>query len=147
MYKRQRDACALYSSSPLDACSYCQSFDHDVNSCPSYDVFNDSCARLNVLMETMKEQQDHFVSEMREFSLLHEIDPSLPIPRLESNLHDDYASSLSLESNVVDDAPLPDLKEVFAPPLTFLPLVAPPFLAPPSPLVFANHLYLHLPSP
>jgi len=82
-----RDACDHYSSSPLDACSYCQSFDHDVNSCPSYYVFNDSCARLNVLMETMKEQQDHFVSKMREFSLLHEIHPSLPIPRLECKAH------------------------------------------------------------
>jgi len=122
-----RDACDRYSSSPPDACSYWQSFDQDVNSCPSYDLFNDSCARLNVLMETMKEQQDHFVSEMREFSLLHEIDPSLPIPRLESNLHDDYAFSLLLDSNVVDDVPLPDLEEVFAPPLTFLPLVAPSF--------------------
>jgi len=64
---------------------------------------------------------------MREFSLLHEIDPSLPIPRLESNLHDDYPSFLPLESNVVDDGPLPDLEEVFALPLTFLPLVAPSF--------------------
>ena len=60
-----RDACDHYSSSPFATCSYCQSFDHDVNSCLSYDVFNDSCARSNVLMETMKEQQDHFVSEMR----------------------------------------------------------------------------------
>ena len=45
-------------------------------------------------METTKEQQDQFVSKMREFSLLQEIDPCLPVPRLESNLHDDYASSL-----------------------------------------------------
>ena len=120
-----RDACDHYSSSPLDACSYCPSFDHDVNSCPSYDMFNDSCARLNVQMEIMKEQQDHFVSEMREFSLLHEIDPSPPIPWLESILHDDYASSLPLESNIIDDAPLTDLEEVFDPPLIYSPLVAP----------------------
>jgi len=120
-----RDACDHYSSFPLDACSDCQSFDHDVNSCLSYDVFNDSCARLNVLMETMKEQQDHFVSEMREFGLLYETDPCLPIPRLESSLYDDYESSLPLESNIVDDAPLTDLEEVFNPPLTCLPLVAP----------------------
>jgi len=76
-------------------------------------------------MEIMKEQQDHFVSEMREFSLLHEIDPSPPIPWLESILHDDYASSLPLESNIIDDAPLTDLEEVFDPPLTYSPLVAP----------------------
>jgi len=120
-----RDACDHYFSSPLDACSYCQSFDHDVNSCPSYDVFIDSCARLTVLMETIKEQQDQFVSELREFSLLHEIDPSLPIPKLESNLHDDYASSVPLESSIVDNAPLTDLEEVFDPPLIYSPLVAP----------------------
>jgi len=45
---------------------------------------------------------------------LHEIYPSLPISRLEFNLHDDYASSLPLDSNVVDDPPSPDLEEVFA---------------------------------
>jgi len=78
-------------------------------------------------METMKEQQDRFVSEVREFSLLHEIDPSLPILRLESNLYNDYTSPLSLESNVIDDAPLPNLEEVVDPPLTSLPLVAPSF--------------------
>ena len=93
-----RDGCDHCSSSPPDVCSYCQSFDHDVNSCPSYVEFNDSCASLNVLLETIKEQ-DHFVSEIREFSLLHETDPSLPIPRLESSLYDDYESSFPLESN------------------------------------------------
>jgi len=62
---------------------------------------------------------------MREFGLLHETDPSLPIPRLESSLYDDYESSLPLESNIVDDEPLTDLKEVFDPPLTCSPLVAP----------------------
>jgi len=82
-------------------------------------------------METMKEQQDHFVGEMREFSLLHEIYPSLRIPMLESNLHDDYASFLPLDSNVVDDPPLPDLEEVFGPLLTFLSLVAPSFSSTP----------------
>ena len=120
-----RDACDHYSSSPSDACSYCQSFDHDVNSCLSFDAFNDSCARIDILMETIKEQQDNFVSKMREFSLLHETDPSLPIPRLESDLPDDYASSCPLESNVVDDAPLPDLEDMFDSPLPYAPLVAP----------------------
>ena len=91
-----RDACDHHSSSSLDACSYYQSFDHDVNSYHSYDVFKDSCARLNCLIETIKEQQEHFVSEMREFGLLHGIDPSLPIPRLESSIYDDYGSSLLL---------------------------------------------------
>ena len=94
----------------------------------------------------MKEQQDHFVSEMREFSLLHKIDPSLPIPRLESSLHDDYASFLSLESNIVDGAPLKDLEEVFDPPLPFLPLVAPSFSSTPEATGVSDRPYLPLPS-
>ena len=57
----------------------------------------------------MNERHEHFVSEMTEFGLLHETDPSSPIPRLESSLYDDYESSLPLESNVVDDAPLTNL--------------------------------------
>ena len=60
---------------------------------------------------------------MREFGLLYETDPSPPIPRLKSSLFDDCESSLSLESNVVNDAPSTDLKQVFDPPLTSLPFV------------------------
>jgi len=82
-------------------------------------------------MEKIKEQQEHFVSEIREFGLLHETDSSLPIPRLECSLYDDYGSSLPLESNVVDDAPLPDAEEVFHPPLTSIPFVAPSFSSTP----------------
>jgi len=77
-----------------------------VNYYPSYNVCNESCPRLNALIETMKERHEHFVSEMREFGLLHETDPSLPIPRVESSLYDDYMSFLPIESNVIDDAPL-----------------------------------------
>ena len=36
-----------------------------------------------------------------------------------------------VESNVVDDAPLTDLEEVFDPPLTCLPFVAPSFFSTP----------------
>jgi len=75
----------------------------------------------------MKVRQEHLVSEMREFGLLHETDPSLPIPRLKYSLYDDYESSLPIESNVVDDAPLTDLVEVVDPPLTSLSLVPPSF--------------------
>jgi len=78
----------------------------------------------------MNERHEHFVSEMTEFGLLHETNPSPPIPRLESSLYDDYASSLPLESNVVDDVALTDLEEVFDPPLTLCPLLLHPFLAP-----------------
>jgi len=55
----------------------------------------------------------HFVSEMRECGSLHEVDPSLPFPRFEASLYDDCESSLLLEFNVVDDAPLTDLEEAF----------------------------------
>jgi len=58
------------------------------------------------MIETINERDEHYVSEMREFGLLCETDPNLPILRLESSLYDDYEPSLSLESNVVDDAPL-----------------------------------------
>jgi len=61
---------------------------------------------------------------MRECDLLHETDPSLIFPKLESSLYDDYEPSFPLESNVVDDTPLAGLEEVFDPPLTSLPFVA-----------------------
>jgi len=102
-----------------------------VNSCPYYDVFNEAYARLNVMIETMNDRHEHFVSEMREFGLLHETYPSLSIPRLESSLYDNYKSSLPLESSVVDDAPLANLEEVFDHPLTSLPLVAQSFSSTP----------------
>ena len=98
-----------------------------MNSCPCYDISGESYARLNAIIETMNEQHEHF--EKREFGLLRETDPSLPVPKLECNLYDDYESCLPLESNFVDDAPLTDLEEVFDPPLTSSPLVAPSFLA------------------
>ena len=61
------------------------------------------------MIEIMNEQHTHFVSEKRECSLLHETDPSLPLPRLESSLYDRCESSLPLKSNIVDDAPSNDL--------------------------------------
>jgi len=108
-----RDACHHYSSSPYDVCSYCQSSNHYVNSCPYYDVPDEVYARLNAMIETMNDRHEHFVSEKRKCALLYETDPNLPIPRLESSLYDDYKSSLTLESYVVNDAPLTDLEEVF----------------------------------
>jgi len=112
-------------------CSYCSSFNHDVNSCPYYDVFDECYARLDGMIGTMNEQHEHFVSRIRECGLLHENGPSLPCPRLEARLYDDCESSLPLESNVVDDAPLTDLGEVFNPPLAPLTFVAPSFSSTP----------------
>jgi len=119
-----RDVCHDYSSNPHDVCSYCQSFDHHVNCCPYYDVPDEAYARPNAMIETMNKRYKHFVSEMREFHLLFDIDPSLP--RLESCIFDNCESSLSLASNVVDNAPLTNLEEVFDLPLTSLSFVAPP---------------------
>jgi len=56
-----------------------------VNSCPYYDVFDEAYAGINIMIETMNERHEHFVSEMSEFGLLHEIDPSLPFTRLEAS--------------------------------------------------------------
>ena len=122
-----RDGCNHHSSYLVDVCSHCQSFNHDVNSCPYYDIFDESYVRLDAMIGTMNERHENFIREMREFGLFYETNPSLPIPRLESSLYDDYESSLPLESNVVNDAPLPDLEEVFDPSLTSLPFVAPSF--------------------
>ena len=69
-----RDACDHDSSYHLDVFSYCQSFDRNMNSCPYYDVFNEAYARLNAMIETMNEQHEHCVSEMREFGLLDKTD-------------------------------------------------------------------------
>ena len=64
---------------------------------------------------------------MRKCGLLHEADPSLPFPGLESSLYDDCECSLPLESNVVDDTHLIDLEKVFDPSLISLPFIAPSF--------------------
>jgi len=50
--------------------------------------------RLSAMIETMNEKHRRFVSEIREFGLLHEIDPSLCVKRLECRLYDDCESSL-----------------------------------------------------
>jgi len=114
-----------------DICSYCESFDHDVNSCPDYDISNEAYASLNAMIETMNERHEHFVSEMRECGLLHETGPSLPFPRLESSLYDNCESTLPLESLVIDDTRSIELEEVFEPPLTTLPLITPFFSSTP----------------
>ena len=122
-----RDAYDHRSSYPHDVCSYCQSFDHDVNSCLYYDGFDEAHGTLNTMIETMNERHMQLVNEMREFGLSHEIDPNLPFAGLEASLYNDGESSHPLESNVVDNAPLTDLEGVFDSPLTSFPFVAPSF--------------------
>ena len=95
----------------------------------------------------MNERHEHFVSEIREFGSQHETDSSLPIRRLESSLYDDYKSSLPLESNVVDDAPLTNLEEVFDPPLTSLPLVALSFSSTPIATSISDSTFVASPLP
>ena len=74
-----RDAYDHDSSYPLDICSYCQSFEHEVNSYPYYDISDELYARLNVIIETISDRHEHFVSEMRVFGLLHETNSSLSL--------------------------------------------------------------------
>jgi len=50
-----RDGCDHHCFYPHDVCSYFQSFDHDVNFCPYYDVSDKAYARLNATIETMNE--------------------------------------------------------------------------------------------
>jgi len=81
-----KDFCNHHSSYPHVVCCYCQSFDHDVNSYPYYDVYDESYVRLNAMIETIDEQHEHFISEIREFGLLHATYPKLPSPRLKASL-------------------------------------------------------------
>ena len=108
--------------------SYCQSFDHDVNSCPYYDVFDESYARLNAMIKTINEQHEHFVSEVREFGLLCETEPSLAFLRFEASLYDDCEYFLLLKSNFINYAFSTSLEDVFELPLTSFLYVAPFFL-------------------
>ena len=126
-------------------CSLCQFFDHDVNSCPYHDVSNECYARLDAMIGAMNEQHERFASTMRECDLLHETDPSLPCPRLETRLYDDCA--LPLVSNVVDDAPLTELREVFDPPLMPLTFVAPSFSSTPMDTSVSDSILLASPLP
>ena len=66
----------------------------------------------------MNERHEHFISEMREFSLLHEIDPTLASPKCEASHYNGCESSLSLEFDFADDTRSTNLEEVFDPPLT-----------------------------
>ena len=77
------------------------------------------------MIETMTEQRIEFANNMREHELSPETDLRFSSPSLDVNLCDDGASFLSLESG---------LKEVFDPPLTTLPIVAPS-----SPRTFRNN--------
>jgi len=84
---------------------------------------------------------------MRECSLLHQTDPSLPFPRLEARLYDDCESFFPLKSNVVSDAPLTDLEEVFDPPLTPLTFVALSFSSTPMDTSVSDSILLASPLP
>ena len=115
------------SSYALRVCSYCQSFDHDVH----IDVYDESYARLNAMIEIMNEQHKCFIGDMREFGLLSETKPNIPSLRHEASLHDDCEFFLPLQSSFVDDVYLTGLEEVFDPLLTSLTFVAPSLLAHP----------------
>ena len=136
----------FHAYSPL-VCSYCSSFDHDVNSYPYFDVLDECYARLDAMIGTMNEQHERFVSRMRECGLLHEIDFSLPFPRLKAHLCDDCESFLPLESDVNDDVALTDLGKGFDPPLTPLTFVAPSFFSTPMDTSVSDSILLASPLP
>ena len=109
----------------LFVCDLFSFFDHDRNACPYYDVFDETYVRLNAMIETMNEKHNYFACEMREFGLLSETNPTMPSSRIEASRYDDCESSLTLESNLIGDAPLMHLEEMFGPSLTSLPFVVP----------------------
>jgi len=84
---------------------------------------------------------------MREFSLFHEIDLSLPFPSLESSLYDDCESPFLLAYNIINDTPLTNMEEVFDPPLMTLSFVAPSFSSTPmdTSISYSNLLASPLP--
>jgi len=96
-------------------------FGHDVNFCPHYDVFDESYATFNAMIEIMNKQHKNFVIKMSECSILHESKPSLPFHTLEASLCDACESSFPLESIIVVDVHLTDLEVELEPPLTSLP--------------------------
>jgi len=106
-------------------CSYCQSFDLDANYCPYYDIFYDSYARVNVVIEIMNDRHECFIGKMGERGLLHETCPGPSSARLEVSLYDDYGSSLPLGPNFMVDSSLIGRAEVIDPPLTSLSIVPP----------------------
>jgi len=118
-----------------------------VNSCPYHDVSDECYTRLDAMIGKMNEEHEHFASMMRECDSVHETDLSLPCLRLEARFYDDYKSSLPLDSNVVNDAALTNLGEVFDPPLTPLTFVAPSFSSTPMDTSVNDSILLASPLP
>ena len=57
-----RDFYHHYPYCAHNACSNCQSSDHDVNSCPYYVISDEGFVRLNDVIETLNEQNAKFES-------------------------------------------------------------------------------------
>jgi len=104
------------------SCEICHCSDHDSTSCPYY-ISNDGFARLNSMIETMK--QVEFTNKMREYDLSHETDLRFTSLELDVCLCDNGASFPPLESG---------LEVVFDPLLTNSSLVAPS-----SPSIFRDN--------
>ena len=98
-------------------------------------------------MPNINEWREHFVTKMREFSLFHEIDLSLPFPSLESSLYDDCESPFLLAYNIINDTPLTNMEEVFDPPLMTLSFVAPSFSSTPIATSVSDLTWLAFPLP
>ena len=66
-------------------------------------------------------QHKCFLDEIRQFGLLSGIERSLLFLRLKAGFYDDCKSSILLETDFVDDAPLTDLREMLDPLMPFKP--------------------------
>ena len=85
-------------------CSYCQSFDHDVNFYCYYGISNACYTKLYATIETMNDRHECFIGKMREYGLLHETNPSSSFPRHKVSLYNDYKSSLPVEPILMIDS-------------------------------------------
>ena len=118
-----------------------------MNSYPFYDLFDESYAKLNAVIETVNERHECFVSEMMECDLLHETNPSLSSPTLEISLYDDYQSSLPLELDFMVRVLSTSLEEVIDPAMISIPIVASSLSSTPNDITICDLNLLASPLP
>lgn len=82
-------------------CTYCQSYNHNTNSCPHHSISNAPYVGLEKLVEKFVENCSRISNECRELGLVHEIDSSPSSSRHEVCRYDDCESSFprGLDSN------------------------------------------------
>lgn len=106
-------------------CCYCQSCDHEVNSCPEFyanleymlEKRSSELTKLANMIEIVEEQQCRLAYMIREYNE-HKTNLSLGSPILTICPYEDCESSLPSESDLHDDIPLTNQKEVVDSPST-----------------------------